>query len=127
MKSNNLTPILVAVLTVVLVTVACFVVGSLSGCNSNPGERITTEKVIPDSLKIEAADRLHQLIQAASVNSRAEDEDWDDFVRAAHQVIRNMYGVPVWGVSIDYGGFVPYELCSPAQKKMIDNFLKEDR
>jgi hypothetical protein len=102
---------------------------ALIGCGTTPDEAITYRNVIPDSLKIAAADKLELLMKAATTQSRVDDEDWDDFIRAANEVVISQYGVPTPGIANkqNWKMFVPYNLCSPAQRRWIDEYLAKER
>ena len=101
----------------------------LIGCGgaAKPDEFILSKNVVPDSLKPVAAKYLKELMDAASVQSRVDDEDWDDFLKEANKIVTELYGVPTWGIYVNYGVFVPYDLCSPVQQKAINEYLRRER
>lgn len=95
------------------------------GCSAESEEVITVRRVIPDSLKQIAADKIEAYLQSIRVQSRNDNEDWDDFMRAAKNTVIEIYGIPTLGIGnkYNYDWFVPYDKCSPSQKAWIDEYL----
>jgi hypothetical protein len=48
---------------------------------------------IPDEKKKEAADYVIRLMETIKITSRNDNEDWDDFINAAHDSADKIYSV----------------------------------
>jgi len=112
-----------------LPVLAILLIATLGGCGSTPDEVITFRKVIPDSLKQEALNKIESLIATVKVQSRNDDEDVEDWINQAQETVEEIYGITVYGIGNrnNWDTFLPYDKCSDAQKKWIDNYLAEER
>lgn len=97
------------------------------GCsNKSPNEKITYRKIIPDSLSTTAADKFIEVLE--TIKSNDENAVKTECIKSAESVIINLYGVTTIGLyDVTSGEFIPYELCSDEQKKLIDKFLTKER
>jgi len=81
----------------VLVVAVLFV-----GCDST-GERCMVRE-IPYSKQADATQYIEKLMQSIQVQTRNDDEDWDDFIAAAHESALMIYGENINGTWVDMGG-----------------------
>lgn len=113
----------------ILVALAILLIATLGGCGSEPREYICYRKVIPDSLKLIAAERIETILATVKVQSRVDDEDTEDWIKQAEETVIEIYGEMEIGIGDkdSWKAFKPYSKCSKAQQDWIDRFLAEQR
>lgn len=62
-------------------------IGLLGGCGNKPSEDIHYNKVIPDSLKTVAVEKVKEILETIKVNSRVDDEDMEYWIGEAKQTV----------------------------------------
>lgn len=101
---------------------------SLAGCIDEPSEYIRYEKVVPDSLKEKAMNKMIEILQTVKVQSRTDDEDMEDWIAEARRTVIDIYGVETVGITFTRSWqFVPYNRLNETQKTKIDKWLAEER
>ena len=95
----------------------------LIGCGAADYERIRTEIRIPESKKEQAKQFTIRLVKEANPKS---DEEPEDNIREAYKTACYLYGEVIWGIQFvskgNIVGFLPYDKCTPKQRKKIDNY-----
>lgn len=100
----------------------------LAGCIDEPSEYIRYEKVVPDSLKEKAMNKMIEILETVKVQSRTDDEDMEDWIAEARRTVKDIYGVETVGIKFTQSWqFVPYSKLNKTQKKKIDEWLAEER
>lgn len=70
------------------------------GCKSNVGKPCFV-KEIPAYQKEAAANYVKSLMATIQVQTRNDDEDWDDFIVAAHKSALDIYSETIKGVLVE--------------------------
>ena len=86
------------------------------GCGSDVGKPCL-QREIPEAKKEAAAKYVQGLMSTIQVTTRNDDEDWDDFIEAAHSSAERIFSEELKGEYIEAaGGYYECD-CSKARAK----------
>ena len=101
---------------------------TVSGCGKK--ESVSYKKVIPKSKSDQVAKWINDVVDSSYRygNNGGDLDDPEDVVRQAGWSATDIFGELTIGIYVsDMGGFgifIPYDDCSPRQKKICDDFKK---
>ena len=88
----------------------------LAACGSNDGKPCMNRE-IPYSKQVEATEYIQGLMKTIVVASRNDNEDWDDFITAAHHSAMEIYGEELPGILVVMPNTYDHCDCEKARAK----------